>query len=70
MQIITEAQILQISAQQSLCFHVQEDPFLEEISGEHFLAQVERSLGWVVRGCPGSLPCCGFPGHGWGWWEH
>lgn len=65
MQIISEAQILQISAQHTVCFHVQEESFLEEITGKHFLAQVERNLGWVMRVCPGSLLCCGFSGHGW-----
>lgn len=36
MQIISEAQILQISTQCSVCSHVQEDPFLEGITGEDF----------------------------------
>lgn len=65
MQIISEAQILQISAQHALCFPVQEDSCLEGVTGEYFLAR-----GWVVGLCPSSVPCCGFQAMAGGSWEH
>lgn len=51
MQIISEAQILQISAQHALCFHGQEDSFLEGVMGNTFWLRA----GWwgsVLVLCP------------------
>lgn len=59
MQIISEAQILQISAQRA-AFPCARRAFPWRNYWGRLFGSVESRLGWAMRVWPGSRPCCGF----------